>query len=311
MKIHNVLDNGGATLNYTHDNGVFVDLNANREIKAGMFAAVFNREKSALSAYNALTGSNYPPDTPVKIVTLTNVLYKGRVNDLAFLLGDRLVVLIEHQSTINVNIPLRLLIYIAYVYNAIYKGDSVIYGVKPITLREPEFYVLYNGKEKTKPVDTKRLSDLYTKYEDTAHEFNLDLKVTIYDVNAPENAEMISRSSDLSGYVFCIQRIYYYQTVGESDENAIRNAIIDTKHKGFLIDFLEEFESEVINMLFQEFSLERYGAVLKEEGLQEGRKLSTMVLKLLGKGKTPSEISREKQIPLDDILAIKREFEED
>jgi len=43
----------------------------------------------------------------------------SNINDLSFTIDNRLVVLIEHQSTINNNIPLRLLIYMAKVYEKI------------------------------------------------------------------------------------------------------------------------------------------------------------------------------------------------
>ncbi|GHU80315.1 hypothetical protein AGMMS49992_33220 [Clostridia bacterium] len=49
----------------------------------------------------------------------------------------------------------------------------------------------------------------------------------------------------------------------------------------------------------------------KQEGRQEERKLSAIVIKLLNNGHTPIEISKSKQIPLDDVLAIQKEYEED
>ena len=295
------------------EEGIFVDIDANREYKAGMFASIFNHEKSALSAYNAISGSNYPPDTPIKIVTLKNVLTKGRVNDLAFILGDRLIILIEHQSTINANMALRLLIYIALVYNAIYKGEHAVYGTRMINLREPEFYVLYNGTEEVSPVGVQRLSDLYSKEGlEPGHEFNLDLKVTTYNVNAPENAEMIKRSEELNGYVYCIKRINYYRSLKESDEDAIKHAIVDTKKKGFLVQFLEEHESEVINMLLQEFAIDEYGAAMKEQGLDEGRRVEkkAFALKLFSRNRPIEEIVEDTELPLTEVLNIKKELED-
>ncbi|MDR2044572.1 MAG: hypothetical protein LBQ15_09455 [Clostridium sp.] len=56
-----------------------------------------------------------PPDTPVTMKTLDDVLFMDRVNDLAFLVGDLLIVLMEHQSSLNENLPLRLLLYVARV----------------------------------------------------------------------------------------------------------------------------------------------------------------------------------------------------
>ena len=58
--------------------------------------------------YCALNGISLPPDAPVSINTLDNVLFMGFVNDISFQI-DELVVLIEHQSTINPNMALRLL----------------------------------------------------------------------------------------------------------------------------------------------------------------------------------------------------------
>jgi hypothetical protein len=53
-----------------------------------------------------------------------------RINDISFEIGGKLVVLIEHQSTINHNMALRLLLYIAR--NALAEGASIEF-VKKIT----------------------------------------------------------------------------------------------------------------------------------------------------------------------------------
>ncbi|MDR1262757.1 MAG: Rpn family recombination-promoting nuclease/putative transposase [Oscillospiraceae bacterium] len=251
--------------------GFVIGQNINRGYRADVFSKVFNEESAALSAYNAVSGQHYPPETPIKIVTLSNVFIKGRVNDLAFFVGDKLVILIEHQSTLNPNMALRLLVYIALVYDSIYKDDNTIYGTKAVELREPEFYVLYNGKEPMKrPVEEKRLSELFIKSE-TPHEFNLDLKVKVYDINAAENTDMVAKSNELSGYVYLIQRVNYYVSMSEVETAPILKAIADTKKKGYLVEFLEKHESEVVNMLLYEFNVDRYAAVQRSEGRNEGR----------------------------------------
>jgi len=60
-----------------------------------------------------------PKDVPVTINTLENALFMGRINDVSFEIGGKLVVLVEHQSTINANMALRLLMYIGRVYENI------------------------------------------------------------------------------------------------------------------------------------------------------------------------------------------------
>ena len=85
-------------------------MSVNREYKNSLFTTLFNDAEKLLSLYNALSGSNLPPGTPVEIATLEDVLFNYRRNDVAFVLDDRIVILIEHQSSISANMPLRLLI---------------------------------------------------------------------------------------------------------------------------------------------------------------------------------------------------------
>jgi len=59
-----------------------------------------------------IEGVELPPDISIDINTLSNALLMGQINDVSFTVGDRLIVLIEHQSTINENMPLRLLMYV-------------------------------------------------------------------------------------------------------------------------------------------------------------------------------------------------------
>jgi len=68
---------------------------------------------------------NYPPNTKVKIVTLSDVLYMEQLNDISFVIDGKLVVLIEHQSSINENMPLRMLMCIAREYELLTNGRDL------------------------------------------------------------------------------------------------------------------------------------------------------------------------------------------
>ena len=87
---------------------------ANRKFKDTIFRMLFSEKEALLSLYNAVNGSNYTDADALEIVTLENAIYMGMKNDLAFIL-DMNLYLYEHQSTINPNIPLRDLFYIAAV----------------------------------------------------------------------------------------------------------------------------------------------------------------------------------------------------
>jgi hypothetical protein len=80
-----------------------------------------------------LEGVTLPKDVPVIINTPHDVLYMDMINDISFEIGGKLVILIEHQSTINPNMALRLLMYIARVYEKII-GDKNIYSTRSIPL---------------------------------------------------------------------------------------------------------------------------------------------------------------------------------
>ncbi|WP_461247104.1 Rpn family recombination-promoting nuclease/putative transposase [Treponema sp. R6D11] len=93
--------------------------NVNRNHKNSVFSSLFSNPDVLRELYSAIEGIPIPPDIPIDINTLTDILYKWQINDVSFLIDNRLVVLIEHQSTINENIPLRLLMYIARIYEKI------------------------------------------------------------------------------------------------------------------------------------------------------------------------------------------------
>ncbi|GBU23831.1 hypothetical protein R83H12_00450 [Fibrobacteria bacterium R8-3-H12] len=172
------------------------EFNASRQHKNNVFATLFSEPKATIELYNAVTGQNYPPDTKIEIVTLSNALFNGQLNDVAFVLDGKLVVLMEHQSTINNNMPLRMLIYMGREYEIMTKGKD-LYRKKLIEIPAPEFIVLYNGKEEFPDFKEFRLSDSY-KSKDGKR--NLELVANVYNINKGRNAEIINRSPILKGY---------------------------------------------------------------------------------------------------------------
>ena len=99
-------------------------LRTKRKYKDSLFVDLFARcdeaEENFLSLFNALHGSSFKKgEITVKPLELDNIIYTGLSNDLSMLVGSRLVVLVEHQSTINENMPLRFLEYLAKLYEKI------------------------------------------------------------------------------------------------------------------------------------------------------------------------------------------------
>ncbi|WP_461247344.1 hypothetical protein [Treponema sp. R6D11] len=74
--------------------------NVNRNHKNSVFSSLFSNPDVLRELYSAIEGIPIPTDIPIDINTLSNVLVMKQINDVSFLLDKRLVVLIEHQSTI-------------------------------------------------------------------------------------------------------------------------------------------------------------------------------------------------------------------
>ena len=114
------------------------------------FTYMFGMEEHLVDLYDVVSGIRFKP-SEIKTVKLEDKLGKARLyNDVAFLTPDnRLLILIEHQSTLNPNMIFRLLeYYIALVSAYIRKTNQNRYGTKLLEFPKAELYVVYNGKGK-------------------------------------------------------------------------------------------------------------------------------------------------------------------
>jgi hypothetical protein len=297
---------------------------ANREYKSSVFAALCEDKERLLEIYNAVSNRNYPPDAALKIITLEGVLFLGRRNDVAFLMEGRLVVLLEHQSTVCENMPLRLLIYIACIYekwlNADEKIRLAIYGTKLLKIPKPEFYVLYNGKAEFFERRDLKLSDAFwnlPEAEKASQKIGvkwfgglLELIVPIYNINWGHNEALLGKSETLSGYAFFVYSARRYADAGYELEEAIRRATESCMEKGILADFLRDHSSEVINVLTTEFKLEDALQVWKAEGIEEGIERGIekgkleVARNLLARGISPDIIVESAGISLEQIQGL-------
>ena len=70
-------------------------MNINRNYKDSIFVKLFSDKKEIIKLYNAIKGTKYSVNkTDIDIITLENVLYMERNNDLCFTIDDKFVVLI-------------------------------------------------------------------------------------------------------------------------------------------------------------------------------------------------------------------------
>jgi len=271
----------------------------NRSHKNSVFSSLFSDPDILRELYSAIEGITIPPDISIKINTLKDVLYKDQINDLSFTIDNRLVVLIEHQSTINENIPLRLLMYIARVYEKIIKRRKR-YQNKLEKIPKPEFIVLYNGKENYDDYKELKLSDAFKDVEDLKlsgrDTIPLELIVQVYNVNHGHNSEILKKSETLDGYSIFIDKIREYQKKRNSLEKAAKSAINYCIKNNILKEYLEANASEVLNMLLGAWNWDTAKEVWQEEAREETREEDRQYfLELLNQGLTMEEIKERLQ----------------
>jgi hypothetical protein len=239
----------------------------NRKYKDSVFTLLFGEKNNLLELYNAIRNTNYGRDTDIRITTLENVLFMERINDISFVIEGKLVVLIEHQSTVNPNMPLKMLIYMGRNYEKIIDKDA-LYSTKKMSIPKPEFIVLYNGVDECPDRQDLKLSDMFIEPLEEGIA-SLELVVNVYNINKGRNEEMATRSEKLRGYEFFIYLIREYLKTGIDRNSAISRAVGDCIRQNVLKDFLEKHGSEVHNMVFGEWNWDDAKRVWQREAREE------------------------------------------
>ena len=270
---------------------------ANRKYKDSVFTMYFNNSERLIELYNSLEGTNLPQNTPIEITTHDDALFKDRINDISFVINGELVVLIEHQSTLNENMPVRMLLYVARVYEKILAAESV-YQTKQIPLPTPRFVVLYNGIDPCEEYCEMRLSDAFILKEEHPA---LDMKVRFFNINYGKSPEIMAKCQSLSEYSTFVFYVRENQKKGMPLNEAIAQAVKQAICDGIMRDFLREHGSEVENMLFEEWKWEEYAAAQKAEGREESR---TEIVLNMAKTLDPKDIAALTKIPLPVIEKI-------
>jgi len=245
----------------------------NHQYKDSVFSLLFSNPENLRELYCALKGVTLPPNVPIVVNTLENVLFRGINNDVSFLIGGKLVVLVEHQSSINQNMALRLLQYICEVYKSLIPNDA-LHSSKLVRVPQPEFYVLYNGTAAYPDEEVMRLSaafeDTRTLGLATPAEPALELVVRILNINAGRNAEIVSRCRSLAEYSAFVAKFRALEKIQYSRENAMINTVRYCLEHGILTQFLMSHAGEVTGMNIFEWRLEDALAVERKEGMEDG-----------------------------------------
>ncbi|MBE5933471.1 MAG: hypothetical protein E7263_08645 [Lachnospiraceae bacterium] len=236
-----------------------------RNHKDNVFRMLFSDENMLLMLYNAINDTNYADTSLLKITTLENAVYMSVKNDVSCMVDMRLE-LYEHQSTVNPNMPLRDLDYIADTFANFY-SDKDIYSSNPIELPNPRFIVFYNGEQNQPAIKTYKLSDLYVH---KGEEPNLELIVTQININAGYNKDLMEKCQVLKEYMLYVERVRKYQKAMPI-EQAVNRAVDECIEEGILADFLRKNKAEVVRMSIYEYDEKLHAQALLEDGIKIGK----------------------------------------
>ena len=273
---------------------------------------LYHDKENLLSLYNAVNGRNYTNAEDLQIVTLKNAIYMGMKNDLAFIM-DMNLYLYEHQSTYNPNIPLRNLFYIADEYQRLVVQKS-LYSTVIQKIPTPRFIVFYNGTKKVDDYNEFRLS---SAYENSTDNPDLELRVTMLNVNDGHNLELMEHCRTLKEYAKYVARVRKYVTQNIPLEEAVTRAVDECVEEGILAEFLMKNKAEVIKVSIYEYDKEFEEKKLRkaeyeagvEAGIELGERslLENQIRKKLKKGKPIEQIADELE---EAVTTIQRIIEE-
>ena len=203
-------------------------------------------------------------------------------NDVSCFFRNQLVVLIEHQSTLNENMPLRFLFYEVELLRKLIDDPECLYRKKQLKFPAPRFFVMYNGKAAAPERRMMKLSDAFGG-DDT-----LELKAEFLNINAGNNRELLARSIDLSWYCAFVERVKFNQSKKMMLAKAIKEAMEYCIANGIMATYLREHEWEVMKMYQYEYDAELDRRANFEDGLEKGRNSERMsMIKNFYKAGTP------------------------
>ena len=246
-----------------------------RKYKDSLFVHLFCTDKDGpknfLDLYNALNGTNLSLETTaIKDVHIEGVLYAGQENDVSFLVDNKVVMLCEQQSTVNKNMPLRCLMYIAKIYEQQLPSE-LRFKRKVQKIPKPQFFVFYNGREAQPEKQTLSLHDAFSETDISlakADNTLFDLSVTVYNINNPTGKAEWEKSRALLDYSRFVNLVNEEQRADSNGfmERAIRRAIED----GIMSDYLRRNAKEIQNMFFGEYDYDMDIAVQRGEAYEDG-----------------------------------------
>lgn len=278
---------------------------AKRRIKDSIFTNLFGEKKYLIQLYRTIHPEDIrTTESELTDITIKNILTDGLYNDLGFRVGNKVVILVEAQSTWTMNIIVRILMYLVQTYHNYFEHEKMdLYSSKKIQLPKPELYVIYTGERTARP-DIISLSEEFFDGQVSAVEVKVKM---LYG----------EKGNDIISQYVNFTKVYNEQL---KQYGRTRKAVMETiricKNKNVLKEYLEAREKEVVTIMMALFDEEQvmrnYVARKEKEAVERATEETARetAIKMLRSGKFSVEEVAEyiTKLSIDDIREIEADL---
>ena len=160
----------------------------------------------------------------------------------------------------------------------------------------------------------------------------LEVKVTIYNINVGQNKKLMKKSKVLREYMIFVEKVRGYVADEKDLEKAIEEAINECIQEHVLEDFLRKRRNEVMKVITLDYTWERREELIREEEREEGRaegreegraegreegraegreeERAKLIIRMLANGMTPEQISSFTGIPIEEVESAQKSMSE-
>ncbi len=219
---------------------------AKRTAKNSVFLDLFQNKRYLLKLYQTL----HPEDSTatedsLTDVTIENVLTDNLYNDLGFIVNNKLLILIEAQSTWTMNILVRILLYLAQSYHEYFQRTRQnYYKSKKVKMPKPELYVIFTGNKGRKP-------DIISLSEEFFDSADIDIEIKAKVLYESDTDDIINQY-----IIFC--KVFDEQTKQHGmTQKAVMETLRICKDRNVLREYLLDREKEIVTIMMSLFDEEQ------------------------------------------------------
>ena len=231
-------------------------------VKDSVFRMLFSMPKYSLEIYQVF----HPEDKDITIddikdVTIRNYIVNDNYNDIALMVRDELLLLIEAQDTWTENIIIRMHAYrVELLKREIGGNKRYLFRREKAKIATPEYYVIYTG-------ENKNVKDCYSLREEFYGGKGDEEVLIQVKKRGLNDKDILSQYIDFSKRVSAIIKMKGAKNIKREHLVALLEGCIKD---GILSEFLSERMLEVMDTMMSMFSEDYLRACIKAEGIDEG-----------------------------------------